>query len=1218
MRARSIAVPPALQHRNGSRYEVGEEIAHGGMGVILQGWDRLTARDVAYKRLLVRDQKSRARATALFEREYETLARLPHPNIVEVYDYGVDHLGPYYVMELLTGADLSCVAPLPCREACRILRDVASALALVHARRLIHRDISPGNIRLTSDGRAKLIDFGALMPFGKQRELVGTPAYIAPESLSNSELDQRTDIYSFGAVAYWILTGRPPVQARGLADLVDAWNDPLHAPSAYVPDVPRELDEIVLSMLSRDPLGRPSSAAYLIERLTTIADLPPEADERRVAYSYLAHPPLVGREHIRDTLTAAVNSAVEGRGGAVLIEAAAGLGRSAVAGDLAMYGQLAGVAVLRADGESGMPSFSLARKLMQGALTLYPDLEEAQARESLQSYHPERPHVKAILSPLEVAERHARVVASVQEVLLGCAKREPVLIIVDDLHMVDEQSLSLLATLAQCSAQRQLVIVATVVPGRSKEQSPAYTNFERTAAHLSLSLLDQTETTELVSYVFGNVPNSTRFARWLQDQSGGNPGTIMDLARLLLQREVIRYTLGTFSLPHDASTDLSQDDLAQANLARLADLGPRARAIAGALSMSESALSVQELGLALELSEAEVALATWELTERNVAVPTEQGFALASVTLCAALQRTLSTDEKPALHERLARALLTLQDGSPERQLLASTHLLRAGREQEAADLVFAAVKSKTVGGDVVARWAATIESAVELYRKQGRRKERCLALMGLIVRAGFYGSLAVQRRLGATCLEWMSLVCGMTLARKLRPFVGGKIALAAGLLYASLRRAFTPPEERLGTVKEMLSAFVSIASACTGAAASALESESALRYAAWLEPFSVLPTHHPAALMREFSLANADISAGDWESAARRYARIMPILSQPVAGMDEWNRAAFYRGCLNGRAQAEAAMGSAKALEFADELAKSPFFAPHAECARMTYYGYRGEQRAAELHRSRAELLALRGGTSWSAATVLTVRATYIALLNQDAIATLHAMNELERFSLIAPKLRIIKAIAEAWLEHLRGKPERALALFERVLQTAEARQLSSWRVDRTLYATVLNAAGRHARAREVCLELLGDPPNEQNRAARGALPQLALAEAGLGRLEVATERMRRFIAQIQPTNNALLLGNAHRDGARIAVLAQDKASYEHHFEEMKRHYGASQNPSLIQQIEVSAAVAQRSGLTSSGRIVHSLSAMDDFESKTVIEALERDSQPNGLRGAP
>src|SRR5262249_28078912 len=160
------------------------------------------------------DPTLRQRIVELFEREYHTLAQLAHPHIVRVYDYGIDTEGPFYTMELVDGGDLQQLAPLPWRRACAIARDVCSALSLLHARRLVPRDISPGNVRCGRDQRAKLLDFGALAPFGANKFLVGTPACCAPESVNLQPLDGRADLYGLGATLYYLLVGRHAYLAR--------------------------------------------------------------------------------------------------------------------------------------------------------------------------------------------------------------------------------------------------------------------------------------------------------------------------------------------------------------------------------------------------------------------------------------------------------------------------------------------------------------------------------------------------------------------------------------------------------------------------------------------------------------------------------------------------------------------------------------------------------------------------------------------------------------------------------------------------------------------------------------------------------------------------------------------------------------------------------------------------------------------------------------------
>src|SRR5687767_4862877 len=122
MTSTRVARAGALLDGSPARYELKSELARGGMGVVYRAFDGLAAREVAYKRLTVERESSRARFVALFEREYKTLSQLTHPAIVTAYEYGFDADGPYYTMELLTGRGLSELAPLPYRELCRVLR----------------------------------------------------------------------------------------------------------------------------------------------------------------------------------------------------------------------------------------------------------------------------------------------------------------------------------------------------------------------------------------------------------------------------------------------------------------------------------------------------------------------------------------------------------------------------------------------------------------------------------------------------------------------------------------------------------------------------------------------------------------------------------------------------------------------------------------------------------------------------------------------------------------------------------------------------------------------------------------------------------------------------------------------------------------------------------------------------------------------------------------
>src|SRR5262245_26810186 len=204
-----------------ARYVVTDLLGEGGMGSVYAALDSRNQSKVALKRLRVtaRDSAHKSRIVELFHQEFRTLAQLAHPHVVQVHDFGSDEQGPYYTMELLAGESLHALAPLPWRDVCALMRDVCSALALLHSRRLLHRDLSAKNVQRTLDGRAKLIDFGAMTLMGPTKGVVGTPPLVPPEALLQQPLDGRADLYALGGTLYYALTGMHAYPARQMVEL---------------------------------------------------------------------------------------------------------------------------------------------------------------------------------------------------------------------------------------------------------------------------------------------------------------------------------------------------------------------------------------------------------------------------------------------------------------------------------------------------------------------------------------------------------------------------------------------------------------------------------------------------------------------------------------------------------------------------------------------------------------------------------------------------------------------------------------------------------------------------------------------------------------------------------------------------------------------------------------------------------------------------------------
>ena len=266
------------------QYVIEKKIGGGGMGEVYRARHGMMRRPSAIK--LLRADQSGAASLARFEREVQLTARLTHPNTITIFDYGRTHDGVfYYAMELLDGATLQRIVavngPQPPGRVVRILSMVCGALAEAHAIGLIHRDIKPANIMLCTQGGesdvVKLLDFGLVKEFQVGRDLsltgenvvLGTPQYMAPESILNREsVDARADIYAIGAVAYFLLAGTDVFDGKSVVEICSQhlYQQPNSLRDRGVAVSP-ELEAVVLACLEKDPNLRPQTAIELRQRI---------------------------------------------------------------------------------------------------------------------------------------------------------------------------------------------------------------------------------------------------------------------------------------------------------------------------------------------------------------------------------------------------------------------------------------------------------------------------------------------------------------------------------------------------------------------------------------------------------------------------------------------------------------------------------------------------------------------------------------------------------------------------------------------------------------------------------------------------------------------------------------------------------------------------------------------------------------------------------------
>ncbi len=275
------------------QYILGERIGVGGMGEVYLAEHQLLKRPCAIK-LIRPGHAADPLALARFEREVKATAQLSHWNSVEIFDYGRTDDGTfYYVMEFLPGMSISDLVrrhgPMPPERVVYLLRQTCDALREAHDANLLHRDIKPGNIFAAHRGGlydvAKLLDFGLVKTIARDQvdeltqdgSISGSPHYMSPEQASGKmDPDVRSDIYSLGAVAYFMLCGRPPFEGdQPLEILISHARDEVVPPSQHVDGIPADLEQVVLRCLAKNPDDRFSSVAELEAALglTSVADL---------------------------------------------------------------------------------------------------------------------------------------------------------------------------------------------------------------------------------------------------------------------------------------------------------------------------------------------------------------------------------------------------------------------------------------------------------------------------------------------------------------------------------------------------------------------------------------------------------------------------------------------------------------------------------------------------------------------------------------------------------------------------------------------------------------------------------------------------------------------------------------------------------------------------------------------------------------------------------
>ncbi len=515
------------------RYRLHERLGSGGMGAVYRAQDILTGEEVALKRVISTAVTPPTPELKLaLAREFQALAALRHPHIIAARDYGFDQAGqPFFTMELLPKA-------VPLTQAGQwqditgkvvLLTQLLQALIYVHRHHIIHRDLKPGNV-LVADGMVKLLDFGLAALAGHVGETSGTLLYMAPELLRGAPVTAVSDLYAVGVLAYELLAGWLPFDPTSL-DFIK--NLLTQEPDFSYVDAPPELAAVVRRLLAKEPDGRYPDAASALEALCTAVAQPLPVETAVTRDSFLQAAPFTGRQAELAQLLAALERAQTGQGSAILIGGESGVGKSRLLNECRTRALVAGTAVLRSNARMDGSPFHLWQELLLSLLLLAPPDEMETA--VLAPLVPDITRFTAIvprpLPPLEPDKARTRLLLTIIGLLHRAAQKQPLLLLLEDLHWADDASLELLQWLLRDLEKQPCLILAAYRLG----ERPSLPTDLPTMSHLRLNRLPATDIAQLSEAMLGPHGRQPALLTFLEQQTEGNTFFIVEVMRTLAE-----------------------------------------------------------------------------------------------------------------------------------------------------------------------------------------------------------------------------------------------------------------------------------------------------------------------------------------------------------------------------------------------------------------------------------------------------------------------------------------------------------------------------------------------------------------------------------------------------------------------------------------------------------------------------------------------------------
>ncbi len=739
-----------------SRYRVVTAIGQGGMGEVYRvadigrGYEEIALKLIRKELIGI----SEDRLETIIQREIRILTQLWHPNLIEVYNYGITEGGNiYYSMAYVDGPNLGeKMDTLGINELLPMLVQICRALAYLHARGVIHGDLKPANVLLEGK-QVRLVDFGLARDMNAQQrgQRYFSPFYAAPELAQGQNVDGRADLYSLGAIAYTWLVGEPPdfmISAERLIRF--ALGDAIMGQQG----VPSRIGDLIARLLAQDPGKRYATANEVIEALNFACGSSYALETKETASSYALRTHFVGRGEEQNQLQDYWKTARHGQAQLVLISGESGVGKTRLVEELEVKVKLSGSrAVWGQCLESGGSAYQPWREILRVLLRHVEGNEGFDGERLgpvLAAILPElwdRSYMVGLTPPTELAPAAAqqRLNDAILKVLQNASEIRPTMVIIEDAHWADEATQVLINFLARALYCKDLMVCVTY---RSDEIDD-YQDLDKLSGnfvkHIQVGSLTPKFTQALVGSMLGVTKLSAEMMATIQRTTEGNTFFVQELIRTLAEEgTVLQRTLDGWQVDEQALDEVRlPESIQQVIVRRLERLAPDTQRVLRWAAVAGSVFWEGALENVSGLEKENVAEALSEAAEKELIILRDESSFVGErecIFVKPIMQQvsyaSIPPEEQQEAHARVAAWLLARSDAEIEQHLgLVAETLQGAGQSDQAAVYL-------TKAGEQAAAQFANTEAANYLSRALDLTSEddhiKCFDL--LLTREKVYG----------------------------------------------------------------------------------------------------------------------------------------------------------------------------------------------------------------------------------------------------------------------------------------------------------------------------------------------------------------------------------------------------------------------------------------------------------------------------------------------